>query len=450
MIGGQRAEVRHHAQSMSDPHKWLFKARFRERAFGWRGSKTAVVRLREATSEIKAVARSDAIAAADGVVTLAERIWPALQDIDTSSGELGNAVNRTLEELLPTLIGAPADPATRHRWLERLHEAVQNDGVQYLWPIEDRWGEVAVYPELMNDYADALLPLLRRVWTQEPPGGYVVGTAICLSSLLELGRFDDLLAILQVARGMLWEWRRFGAEALARQGLWDAAIAYAEGSRDTRLTPHDDGRIARFCEQVLLRAGRHDQAYREYGLRVARGPTYLATYRETIRRYPHLDRHQVLLDLIEVRGNRGKWFAAAKSAGYLDVALDCARSFDVEPATLVRAACDFSRTDSRFALDVGLLALQHLLDGRGFEPDPSLIWRAADSCLAAAAEIGLHEWARSQIRHISDLPHPAGQQTMQSALAAWLVGAGPPTASVAKNGSSQRDTRRRRVAFGRR
>jgi hypothetical protein len=44
----------------------------------------------------------------------------------------------------------------------------------------------------------------------------------------------------------------------------------------------------------------------------------------------------VLLDLIEARGERGKWFAAAKDAGLLDVALQCARDFAAEPATLVR------------------------------------------------------------------------------------------------------------------
>jgi hypothetical protein len=26
---------------------------------------------------------------------------------------------------------------------------VMDDGVQYLAPVEDRWGEIAVYPELM-------------------------------------------------------------------------------------------------------------------------------------------------------------------------------------------------------------------------------------------------------------------------------------------------------------
>jgi hypothetical protein len=410
---------------MPDPHKWMFKARFRARAFGWRGSKVAVVRLQEARSEIKQVARSDATVAADGFVALAERLWPALQDVDTSSGALGNAVNDTLEELLPILITAPADPTLRRRWLERLYQAVQDDGVQYLWMIEDRWGEIAVYPELMNASADELLPLLRRVWTQEASGGYVVGTTICLSSLLEVGRYGELLTLLHDARRKSWVWHRFGAEALARQGLWDAAIAYADGCRDTRLVGYDDRRIDRFCEQVLIRAGRANQAYREYGLRTAKGPTYLATYRETVRRYPDVDRRQVLLDLIEARGGRGKWFAAAKGAGCLDIALDCARSFDAEPATLVRAARDFSGKEPRFALDVGLLALQHLLDGKGFESDPALMRQAAEHCLAAAARIGLHGWARQQIQQLAALPHPAGEEAMQRALVAWLGGVSP-------------------------
>ena len=38
-----------------------------------------------------------------------ECIWPALQDIDTSSGALGTAATRTLSELIPTLADAPAD-----------------------------------------------------------------------------------------------------------------------------------------------------------------------------------------------------------------------------------------------------------------------------------------------------------------------------------------------------
>jgi len=55
----------------------------------------------------------------------------------------------------------------------------------------------------------------------------------------------------------------------------------------------------------------------------------------------------VLLDLIEARGERGKWFSAAKDGGFLDVAVSCARDFSVEPATLVRAARDFAVREPR-------------------------------------------------------------------------------------------------------
>ena len=132
---------------MAASRKWLFKNKLRAKAYGWRGSRLAISRLKEAASEIRSVAKSDSLAAGEGVVSLMERIWPAFQDIDTSSGGLGTAVARTLSELIPILADAPADHATRSKWLERLFEAVQNDGVEYLGPVEERWGEIAHYPD---------------------------------------------------------------------------------------------------------------------------------------------------------------------------------------------------------------------------------------------------------------------------------------------------------------
>ena len=185
---------------MTSGHRWAFKARLRARAYGWRGSALASKRLKEAVREIKSVAKSDRVLAAEGCVSLVERLWPALEHIDTSSGALGGAVHRTLDELIPILISAPADVKTRSAWLERRFQAVMDDGVQYLSPVEDRWGEVAVYPELMAEYAERLRPLIRRVWIEEPPGGYVTGTSICLSCLLEAGRYADLIELLACAR----------------------------------------------------------------------------------------------------------------------------------------------------------------------------------------------------------------------------------------------------------
>ena len=71
-----------------------FKAGMRARSYGWRGSQKAIARLKDAVSEIKAIRKRDPVAAGEGVVSLAERIWPAFEQIDTSSGALGNAVNR--------------------------------------------------------------------------------------------------------------------------------------------------------------------------------------------------------------------------------------------------------------------------------------------------------------------------------------------------------------------
>src|ERR1700730_11858558 len=78
---------------MTSGHRWAFKARFRAHAYGWRGSSLASTRLKEAVREINSVAKSDRVLAAEGGVSLMERLWPALEDIDTSSGALGGAIH---------------------------------------------------------------------------------------------------------------------------------------------------------------------------------------------------------------------------------------------------------------------------------------------------------------------------------------------------------------------
>src|ERR1019366_4750293 len=164
-------------------HKWIFKARFRTRAFGWRGSHLACRRLKEAVSEIRKVAKADPVTAGEGVVALMERIWPAFQDIDTSSGALGSAVYWTQEELLPIAISAPADRKTRDGWLARLWQAIEEDGVDYLAVVGDRWGELSGSREVASIWADRFLSLVRAAWSDPRPGGYVHGSSACLSSL---------------------------------------------------------------------------------------------------------------------------------------------------------------------------------------------------------------------------------------------------------------------------
>ena len=406
---------------MAPVQKWQFKARMRARSYSWRGTALATARLKAAVSEIKKVAKTDPVAAGDGVVSLMERIWPAFQDIDTSSGALGTAVSRTLDELIPILIAAPADHAITRTWLERLFEAVQNDGVQYLAPVEDRWGEIARYPDLINDYADRLLWVVGRAWAVRNGFEYVAGTAICLSCLLEAGRYAELQELLATRRSKFWSWHRFGAEALVRQGLWEAAIDFAEGVRDTANSPYEDGSIDRFCEDLLIRHGRSNEAYRRYGLVAAGGTTNLATFRALTKRYPDRDRRQTLIDLIETRGDKGKWFAAAKDAGFLDIALECAELSGVDPSTLVRAARDFCDKEPRFAAVVGLLAIRHLLAGGGYDPQVSEAADAATHLLAAARQIGAVDWARAELGKLADGPCSSERQLFRHAVEVALA-----------------------------
>ena len=73
-------------------HTWTFSRRLRRSGFGWRGTKPAIARINEALSEIRAVGRKDPALAAEGAVLFLEKISPAICDIDSSSGALGNAV----------------------------------------------------------------------------------------------------------------------------------------------------------------------------------------------------------------------------------------------------------------------------------------------------------------------------------------------------------------------
>jgi hypothetical protein len=151
-------------------HKWTFLARFRAGAYGWKSSKLACQRLREAVSEIKKVAKKEPVLAADGAVRLIEKLWPALEHVGSSSGVLGSAVNKTLDQLLPVIIDAPADAKTRQKWLERLWQAMEEDGVDYLGPVGDRWGEVCGSVDTANQWAEELMPTLRSRWIDPESG----------------------------------------------------------------------------------------------------------------------------------------------------------------------------------------------------------------------------------------------------------------------------------------
>ena len=108
-------------------YKWQFASRFRRHAFGWR-SDTPIQRIKEALAEIKQVARKEPVLAAEGAVTLLEKFSPALEQVDSSSGALGSAVNKAIETLVPLIVKANVEPKQRQRWLDRLADLKRIEG----------------------------------------------------------------------------------------------------------------------------------------------------------------------------------------------------------------------------------------------------------------------------------------------------------------------------------
>ena len=106
-------------------HKWTFTNRFKRGTYTWRGSRTAVLRVKEAVSEIKATARKDTLLGAEGAVMFLEKVSPALEQVDSSSGAIGTAVNNSIEALVPIIAKAPADSNLRRKWLDRLWKAAE-------------------------------------------------------------------------------------------------------------------------------------------------------------------------------------------------------------------------------------------------------------------------------------------------------------------------------------
>ena len=275
-------------------HKWQFSARFRRHAFGWR-SDTPIKRIKEALSEIKQTARKEPVTAAEGAVTLLEKLSPALEHVDSSSGALGSAVNKAIETLVPIIVKANVEPRIRRGWLERLWQTLQDDEMAYIELLGDYWGDLCVTSELASLWADEFIPVLEQVWSPQATGhGHFKGTDACLASLYTAGRHKELLALLEKARFKWWHYRRWGVKALAALGQRAEAIRYAEASRGL----NDPGwQIAQACEEILLSSGLADEAYRRYALEANQGTTHLATFRAMAKKYPDKPPEEILRDL---------------------------------------------------------------------------------------------------------------------------------------------------------
>ena len=370
------------------PDPWKFVHHFKAGVYSWRSSAKVISRIKAAVAEIRKVAKTDPVRAADGAVKFIERIVPAIEQVDSSSGALGSAVYDAIEAMADVVARAPLDVPARTRLLDRLMEAFMQDGFGYLDSLGERWGTLCATPEVASYWASELIGTFRHVKSIRARGGFDLyrGSTPCLSALLAAGRLDETIELGGSDPRPHWSEAQFAAKALEQQGRFDEAIALAEACSQFTGMRID---TAAWCEGLLIRMGRHDEAFSRYALLAHRRTTYLATFRSIRERYPGIDEAELLAILVERSpGEEGKWFAAARSAGLRDAALALCAVHPVDPKTLIRAAKADSAQYPVFATHCAVAALEWIHRGYGYEIEPSDVAGAFEIAIALGASTG--------------------------------------------------------------
>jgi tetratricopeptide (TPR) repeat protein len=385
---------------------WAFRARFRRAAFGWHGSRIAIERIQQALAEIRTVARQDPVVAAEGAVLFLEKLSPALNQVDSSTGALGGATYAAVRGLVPLIGSAPAITAVRKKWLERLFDAIQEDDPPYIESLGDHWGDLCASPELASAWADQLLPSQRSVLHDRGRGTYAFfcGTTLCYSALFKAGRHDELLDLLAMDPRPIWQYLVWGARVLVARGQVDEAIAYVReraGSTTSQET------VARFAEDALLNAGRRAEAFDRYALLANQANSNLSTFRALAKKYPELAPDKLLGYLVASTPDEpGKWFATAKTLKLFDRATVLAWASPCDPKTLTRAARDHLTKQPDFAMQAALAALHWMSLGNGYELSGLDAYEAHRLATEAARTIGQIDQAQAIVEQVLSPERP--------------------------------------------
>ena len=144
--------------------------------------------------------------------------------------------------------------------------------------------------------------------------------------------------------------------------------------------------------------------------------TYQATFQALTAKYPQIEPKAILADLVAATpDDKGKWFAAAKSAGLFTEAYELVRTSPCDPKTLTRAARDFAASKPDFARAVGFAALQWILRGHGYDLTSQHVVDALRHTLDAARHHGTEAETVHMIRMLID-QHLAADQTIVALL----------------------------------
>jgi hypothetical protein len=193
--------------------------------------------------------------------------------------------------------------------------------------------------------------------------------------------------LIENAPFLWWHFRCYGVEALRAQGKTDEAVEYAMASQGRN---DSAAAIVNTCEEILLEAGRGDEAYRRFAFDANQAGTHLATFRALVKKYPWKEPRSILHDLIKSTPfDPGRWFAAAKTFGFLELAADLASRSPVNIRTLLRAAEDHASENPSFALASAEAALKWMAQGRFYEITNADVRQAKRLALECA--VSLHE-----------------------------------------------------------
>ncbi len=334
-----------------------------------------------ALSELKQAARKEPSLAFSGCLSLLERLGPAGTEFD-------DVLSSMLAWLPQVMKRAKPSPAQLSDWQGRLYAAFSRNP-ERLGAIGQSWGKYCTSKSNASTWADKIHTDLSDTWT---PSHLI---RPYLAALLVAERHAELLSALDQLPEQRWQDRLLGVEGLAASGQTEQALEYAE--RSAALT--DAAGLAACCEQLLISAGRKDEAYARFALVAAEAPTYVAWFRAIRKKYPERPSRELLAALVaHTPGDEGKWFAAAKDAKLYAEAIELVQRSPADIRTLLRAARSYAESEPTFAMEAGLAALHWMLDAPHFEISNTDVWNAYNAARVASTAAGCRDQAYARMR----------------------------------------------------
>lgn len=396
-------------------HAWTFARHFRAHAYGWKGSRLAAKRLREAVTEIRAVARKDAALGMEGAVLLVERFVAAVCNVDDSWGVLGTALNREFERLQPVLSAPSVEARWRRALLRRLLDAWHADEYGYLAILPEVFPRFVSTPEeardLIADFERRAEEHDRRAeqiqavefgWSYPATVERVARDAYRqMAAELELRFLNPQRALelalahdfydggVTLARALLTQGRRDDAWAVLQAGLSD---------------PRGLSRLQATWFTLLVEAGELEAAY-ETGVRRLADRVTLEQFRRICKGLPDVDRARLAHDALALtpEHEKGRWFATLNSLALFDVAAELARDHEVAPETALRAATRFRGTQPVLAFESYVAAARGIALWGEHQNDWYLAELVVRPALVFAESLGRRDDMLARLRSLDDL-----------------------------------------------